>query len=426
MAYFSVFSKARSVIRPPTKNGTNASSQNSADAKSIARTRQRSMSPPETNRGWLHSLTRKTERRASDHDRVKTGRVTKNNSWEKRRNSFWNVPAISTFFAQSSGHQAEKDFDGDTVVIKEEQSESASEDNENTLVNEDTVNDEINERTDINDRFLDYNDPRVKEWSVEEVWMFNKLSMRGFEPLLSEEWQWDFPSFPDPLFTKDESLVFINNLNTSITDGKILTQPHPRFRLISILTIPDTATNELNALVQAGPRCRDAILLKQQPEQPLKKGIERYKKWSLRDGKLLRKPHIDMISVATAKPGETVQSVVHRITDKLYSLGREWRNKWRHPDHKESDVDQGYMHEPPTLYGFVIKYSVVAIVTCDARMPTKPVRTLVTLDFQQLGQDVWHALAISIVCVRTRNYLLQLEEEGQIGEEILDDSDPDA
>ena len=149
-------------------------------------------------------------------------------------------------------------------------------------------------------------------------------------------------------------------------------------------------------------------------------------KWSLRDSKLIRKPHLDLIIVATAKPRESVQDLVQRISDKLYSLGREWRNRWRNPDCKEDDQHQTYTHDLPTLYGFIVKYSVVAVVTSDSRAPYKPIRTLVTLDFQLLGQDVWHALAISIICVKARNYLLQLEQEGHIGEEVPDDSDPDA
>lgn len=79
------------------------------------------------------------------------------------------------------------------------------------------------------------------------------------------------------------------------------------------------------------------------------------------------------------------------------------------------------------LTGFVIKYSVVAIVTCDSRVPGNPIRTLGTFDFKVVGQDVWHALAVSIAMVRGRNYLMQLDGEGELGPEVVDEgSDPDA
>ena len=186
------------------------------------------------------------------------------------------------------------------------------------------------------------------------------------------------------------------------------------------------ATNELVVLVDAGPRCRDALLQKQRPEPPLNKAIERYKKWSIRDAKLHRRSYIDLIAVTTAEPDETVQSVADRMTDNFHTLARKWRNKLRHSECQENDDNQRYTHKLPTLYGFMIKYSVVAVVTFDSRSLSNPIRTLTTLNHQIDGIDVWHALAISIVCCRARNHLLQLEKEGCIGAEIPTEDDPDA
>lgn len=91
------------------------------------------------------------------------------------------------------------------------------------------------------------------------------------------------------------------------------------------------------------------------------------------------------------------------------------------------DEHQEFTHELPTLTGFVIKYSIVAIVTCDSRVPGNPIRTLGTFDFKVVGQDVWHALAVSIAMIRGRNYLMRLDEEGELGPEVVDyGSDPDA
>ena len=188
-----------------------------------------------------------------------------------------------------------------------------------------------------------------------------------------------------------------------------------------------TATNELVLLIDAGPRCRDAILQDQHPEPPLKKAIERYQIWSIRDAKLQRRPYIDLIAITSSKLGESVQSVVNRMTEKFHSLADHWRDKLRHPDCKETDAEQRYNRKLPTLYGFMIKYSVVAIVTYDPRSRSNPIRTLVTLNYQEDGHDVWHSLAISIVCCRARNHLLQLEKEGLIGPEMPpDEDDPDA
>ena len=36
---------------------------------------------------------------------------------------------------------------------------------------------------------------------------------------MPELWQWDFPSFPDNLFSKDKDGVFIDNISTPVTEG---------------------------------------------------------------------------------------------------------------------------------------------------------------------------------------------------------------
>lgn len=93
----------------------------------------------------------------------------------------------------------------------------------NTLVQEDFL-DEAADQTlvDQDDRFLRSDDIRFKDFSDEEIWLFNKLSRRGTEPLLPASWQLDFGSFPDDLFSPNEKAVFITNLNTNIVHGESL------------------------------------------------------------------------------------------------------------------------------------------------------------------------------------------------------------
>ena len=170
----------------------------------------------------------------------------------------------------------------------------------------------------------------------------------------------------------------------------------------------------------AGSRVRDQLLTGAVTEKPLLHAINKYYKWSLADANVQHKDFIPVIAVAAAKGHESVESVVGRVTDQLHSLSRQYRDKW-------SDPHRGFVHELPTLTGFVIKYSIVAVVTCDCRVAGSPIRTLGTFDFKVIGQDVWHALAVSIAMIRGRNYLMQLDAEGELGPEIVDDgSDPDA
>lgn len=189
----------------------------------------------------------------------------------------------------------------------------------------------------------------------------------------------------------------------------------------------EPATREFAALIDAGPRCRDALSQNQVPERHLKRGIERYNKWALRDAKIHPKSYIDLISIVAAKPNETVPVALDRLSRKFHKRAQEWRDKLRHPDCDKDDENQVYAQAPPTLYGFLIKYSVVAIVTHDASKPDAPVRNLMTSNLQMLGYDVWAALAIAIVCVRARNQLLGMDDLAKLDVEMPEEEDdPDA
>ena len=189
----------------------------------------------------------------------------------------------------------------------------------------------------------------------------------------------------------------------------------------------EPATREFAALIDAGPRCRDALSQNQVPERHLKRGIERYNKWALRDAKIHPKAYIDLISIVAAKPKETVPVALDRLSRKFHKRAQEWRDKLRHPDCDKDDENQVYAQAPPTLYGFLIKYSVVAILTHDASKPDAPVRNLMTSNLQMLGYDVWAALAIAIVCVRARNQLLDMDDLAKLDVEMPEEEDdPDA
>lgn len=80
----------------------------------------------------------------------------------------------------------------------------------------------------------------------------------------------------------------------------------------------------------------------------------------------------------------------------------------------------------PTLVGIVIKYTVVCIITLDTSRPRKPIRTVHTADWKVEKQECWHSIAVALAFVKQRDYLMQLDAEGELGPEIIDESDPDA
>ena len=364
---------------------------------------------------WLQEHTPSKHNSGMDLRKVKDGKIVKKDrpdQQRKKRASFWN---LASWFSGSGERQGDddvgEDLEGDTMVDDAGSAGGPEDDNDHTLVvdgyDEGIKGDRAAHVLKSNSNiYLNHDDARIQEWTEEERWLFAKLAFRGHEPLLHSTWIMDYATFPDQLFTNDEKQVYINNTHTST--GR--------------------ACRSLTDLIMAGSRVRDQILTHAATEKPLFHAITKYYKWTIADANVERKDFIPVIAIASAKGQESVESVVGRLTDQLHSLSRQHRDRWqRHPAFRASDEDQEFTRELPTLTGFVIKYSVVAIVTCDSRVAGNPIRTLGTFDFKSIGQDVWHALAVSIAMIRGRNYLMQLDAEGALGPEVVDDdSDPDA
>jgi hypothetical protein len=57
-------------------------------------------------------------------------------------------------------------------------------------------------------------------WHEDEVYLFERLSMRSFEELLPSSWQVDFPTLPKVLFTSDPVKAFISFNCGSSSRGK--------------------------------------------------------------------------------------------------------------------------------------------------------------------------------------------------------------
>lgn len=58
-------------------------------------------------------------------------------------------------------------------------------------------------------------------WTDDEVWLFEKLNWRGFEPLLPQAWEADFETMYDALFTKDRDVAFIKSASGRDYYGKL-------------------------------------------------------------------------------------------------------------------------------------------------------------------------------------------------------------
>ena len=297
------------------------------------------------------------------------------------------------------------------------------------------------------------------DWSQAEKDLFYHLSMRGFEPLLPNNWMIDFRTLPLSLYATDD------------TDTPLI-QPNKdnEFRGIRTLRdLMDLGENIRGRITAASPRA---------PEPEIRRRISAFLQWTLTDSGLSGPDDTDPLPalITTAmKPRQTTQEAIQELSTRLHALAQTWQSTIPSIDtstanppasgqliDSDSPLPSVEDHpEPPTLYGFLICSSLVMIVTKSLHHPQNhnlistpltikteghpdvdPVSTLrviATLDLSRHGQDVWNALALAIVCVCVRNTMVEYrgrrvgdedEEESGDGEEDgegdEDVDDPDA
>ena len=191
------------------------------------------------------------------------------------------------------------------------------------------------------------------------------------------------------------------------------------------------------------------------PEKVITRHIQQYIRWSHQDGNLVTKSPIPILQVVTARADEPVKDVVDRASQKLQNLGQQYRTEWLMPeppkppkqlkdkaansgdsitddDEEEVEDEEEEMQdeeEPdefdpplPTVYGLVIAYTTVSLITYDSNQPDREIKALALFDFMLNDQDVWNAFAVAIIVVWARDYLdgLEWNDVPQIAE-----SDPD-
>ncbi|KAL9041612.1 MAG: hypothetical protein Q9214_004047 [Letrouitia sp. 1 TL-2023] len=357
-----------------------------------------------------------------------TNAVTQPRKKTKARISFWSR-VLSTFRRGQAENDTVENLEGDTLMTEGPSPSSPGFGNETTLVDESTIVEAATPffiKPENEDTYYETTEEDLeimKNWSEAEVWLFHKINKRGFEPLLPETWKREFRTLPKNIFSEDDSEVFIKTYKGNEYNGKI--PPNLSSLCLSTNTYGVTpASRALQSLFNLPGRVRDRVARDLSPEEPLRRELLAYHKWTLKDANLDRVPHIPVVAIGTAAEHETVASVVGRVTDQLHELGRRYNQLFY--SHTDEDGVQQLKHELPTLYGIVVTYSVVSFVTYDARFPGKQVQSMGTYDFSQTGGTVWLGLAVSIYLIKARNYLIELEEAGFFGPKVVYDSDPDA
>ena len=127
-----------------------------------------------------------------------------------------------------------KNLEGSTLFGYGTPGQSPSQENETTLIgeNEEITENEINGKgekpgkdaessidsvpTQLTDDGYEY-----IGWSEDEIWLYEKFSNRGYEPLLPKAWESDFPALFESLFSANDSKAFINTVSGKKYRGKL-------------------------------------------------------------------------------------------------------------------------------------------------------------------------------------------------------------
>ena len=164
-------------------------------------------------------------------DRFKANRISKgvkvvpsSTKAQRVRKRKWNFLDLLHISGLSNNHVDKVTLEGDTLVDNEIsiKCEDGGDKSEVTAAVEETLLESYDDRSDsclpFEDRAFHPDDERIQDWSDDEVWIFNKLIMRGQEPILPYELASEFPSWPDILFSNDPDKIVINNISRSITN----------------------------------------------------------------------------------------------------------------------------------------------------------------------------------------------------------------
>ncbi|KAF2473894.1 uncharacterized protein BDR25DRAFT_256894 [Lindgomyces ingoldianus] len=297
------------------------------------------------------------------------------------------------------------DFEGDTLIddmVEAIDDQEAFDANEETfVVDEAKYMDEqkaYDADTERQRRDKQGRELRAVGWTEDAVFLFQKLGMRGFEPLMPKEWMNDFIMLPTNLFTPNMDKAFIKP-----TFGR---DYH--------------AQKALKELFELGGRARDAILQKVEirtAEDHLRRAVRKYNKWAVKDGGLENIWHsLSLFDIVSLSKDTSPAILQEKMLHKLAKLAALWRDAFRarstQPASESEDLETNCRdsQDLPTLYGIIASHTIMAIVSYDAMAANPSLRTVAIFDFGQEDYDVWNSLAIAIMVIHCRNRMRELQE----------------
>lgn len=265
---------------------------------------------------------------------------------------------------------------------------------------------------------------RAQGWDDDHITLVERLTLRGFEPVLPAYWKFNYPWLPEGLFCNDDD-SFIR----SVTDE----MAHSHRAFDDLL--------EMSSHIRDGIFYNDKKPIRQQivrslPERQGKKFIEKFLNWADKDSGLDLKRAIPMLTIV-ARPKEVPPGTIQRIArNRLARFAEQWKEAFRIRQSIEgspvSRASTVLTYPIPTLYAIIASFNLVALVAYRPEDgPDADIRSVLLMDNNNVNYDFWNALAIALVVCHVRNVRVRIAEDTGIGLKVpgLDDnemeSDPD-
>ncbi|SZF03479.1 unnamed protein product [Blumeria hordei] len=236
------------------------------------------------------------------------------------------------------------------------------------------------------------------EWRPEELFLYERFNLRSYEAMLPSSWKVDLPKLPNAVFAEtDNNKTYINTNFTSSSYG----------------------IRALQSLLSLGVRIRDNLLVGAPTEKLILREIKSYVRWSQKDGGYAKMYHLPVLAIISAKKPHSIDSTSTASDGQMKLLAESHRK-----DLTTSDVaDNLYRRSPPLIYGIAIAQTSVTLVTLDSANPDATLKLIQEFDFREKKNDVWIGLAIAVVIVMARNYVMSIKDELKFSEEPEADCD---
>lgn len=162
-----------------------------------------------------------------------------------------------------------------------------------------------------------------------------------------------------------------------------------------------------------GLRVKEKADLGLPTEKFIGREIQKYIDWSEKDGGYNKHRFIPVLTIVTARPREAIESISKKITDQMDFLAEKHRANLVLPEQRTNEVGEVeiYSRQPPLLYGIIVAQTKTIFVTLDSSDPHAKLRHIAHVDLREEGHAVWNGLAIAIVAVIARNYMMSIKDE---------------